>query len=194
MYTEQIEKAIQAATVLHAGQNRKGDVPIPYVSHVFSVFSIVRDYSDSEAPLVAALLHDTIEDTDYTETALVEDFGEEVRAIVTALSEDKSINDWQERKKGYLQQVKAGGEPVQLVAAADKIHNMRSMIEQYHNNIPGFLDEFARYHTKGQVFLQQMGNLLNAQLQNDIVHEFNHVFSEFKTFNEHVDHYQKENR
>lgn len=193
MYTEQIEKAIQAAAVLHAGQTRKGPVPIPYVSHVFSVFSIVRDYTDSEVVLVAALLHDTIEDTDYTETALLEDFGEAVRDIVNALSEDKSISDWQTRKDGYLAQVKAGGEPVQLVAAADKIHNMRSMIEQYHNNIPGFLEEFARYHTKGQVFLQQMGNLLNSQLNSDIVHEFNHVFSEFKTFNEHVEKYQNQN-
>ncbi|MAZ29972.1 hypothetical protein CL655_01680 [bacterium] len=193
MYSAEIEKAIQAACVLHDGQTRKGPGCIPYVSHVFSVFALVTDYTNNHDTAAAALLHDTLEDTSYTSEAMEEDFGKTVTAIVLSLSEEKSIEDWDKRKKDYLSKVKKGGEAAMLISAADKIHNMRSMIEQYHNDIPGFMATFARYHTKGLVFLQKLSNLLNASLKNDIVHEFNHVFAEFKKFNEHVDQYQKEN-
>lgn len=186
MYSYEVEKAIQAACVLHNGQVRKGgSVPIPYVSHLFSVFSILLDYTTDEATLVAALLHDTLEDTDYTPENLQEDFGEAVLSIVAAVTEDKSL-DWQARKDGYLLSTVAGGEASLLVSAADKIHNMRSLIEQYHEDIPRYLHDFPNNTGPGLVFLQKLSNALNSGLKNDIVHEFNHVLTEFKTFNEHA--------
>jgi (p)ppGpp synthase/HD superfamily hydrolase len=193
MYSLQIEKAIQAACVLHDGQTRKGKVAIPYVSHVFSVANIVADYSDDELIIVAALLHDTLEDTEYTAAALEEDFGPEVLARVQAVSEDKTITNWEVRKQDYLKKVVAGDEPALLISAADKIHNMRSMIDEYHDDVAGYLRTFSRYHTKGEAFLTRLHDALNHGLKNDIVHEFNHVFTEFKKFNEHVSQAQKSN-
>ena len=92
---------------------------MPYVSHVFSVFQLVSDYTEDEVTRIAALLHDTLEDTDYTVTALEEDFGAAVAAVVLALSEDKSIDDWKQRKEQYLRGLEKGGEAAWLISAAD---------------------------------------------------------------------------
>ena len=69
-YSYAIEQAIRAASVLHKDQIRKGSVPYPYVTHLFAVAMIVSDYTSDEDTIVAALLHDTLEDTDYTEEEL----------------------------------------------------------------------------------------------------------------------------
>jgi len=188
MYSYEIEKAIQAACVLHATQTRVGGVvPVPYVSHVFSVFTLLSDYTDDQNTLVAALLHDTLEDTDYTSEALKEDFGEKVLAIVQAVTEDKTITDWHERKQDYVAKVVAYGEPSLLVCTADKIHNLRGLIDQYHGDHAGYLATFGRYHTEpGRAFLETLHATLTRNLKNDIVYEFEHVLSEFKTFNQYV--------
>ena len=65
-YSYRIEQAIKAASVLHREQVRKGSVPFPYITHLFAVAMIASDYTDDEDVIVAALLHDTIEDTDYS--------------------------------------------------------------------------------------------------------------------------------
>jgi (p)ppGpp synthase/HD superfamily hydrolase len=186
MYSYQIEKAVQAAAALHHDQFRKGPVPIPYVTHVFSVFLLVQDYTTDEDTATAALLHDTLEDTNYTEAALREDFADPVAELVLAVSEDKTIPGWTARKDVYLENIKAGGEGAMIISAADKIHNMRSMIEQYHDNIESFTQDFSRYQTDGVHFLDNLHQVLQQELQNDIVREFEHVLGEFKQFTTYV--------
>lgn len=190
MYSYQIEKAVQAAAALHHDQFRKGPVPLPYVTHVFSVFLLVQDYTSDEDTATAALLHDTLEDTNYTEAALREDFTDSVADLVLAVSEDTSITDWKIRKETYLENVAAGGEGALIISAADKIHNMRSMIEQYHDNLETFANDFSRYQTDGVAFFDNLHQLLQTDLQNDIVREFTHVLGEFKQFTDYV-HKQK---
>ena len=66
MYTYKVEQAIKAATLLHQDHVRQGQIPLPYVTHLVATMMIVRDYTSDENTLVAALLHDALEDTDYT--------------------------------------------------------------------------------------------------------------------------------
>lgn len=56
MYSFAIEQAIRAASVLHKDQVRKGQVPYPYITHLFAVSMIVSDYTEDENTIVAALL------------------------------------------------------------------------------------------------------------------------------------------
>ena len=88
-YSYAIEQAIRAASVLHKDQVRKGQVPYPYMTHLYAVALIVSDYTDDDDTIVAALLHDTLEDTDYEEKELEDDFGGGVRDIVVSLTEPK---------------------------------------------------------------------------------------------------------
>ena len=90
MYTYRIEQAIKAASLLHQDHVRKGDVPIPFVTHLVAITFILRDYTTDEDTLIAALLHDTLEDTDYTAEELKEDFGETVAKYVLTVTEPQS--------------------------------------------------------------------------------------------------------
>lgn len=196
MYSFRIEQAIRAAAVLHKNQVRKGAMPFPYITHLISVAFILHDYTSDEDTIIAALLHDAIEDTGYTLEELQEDFGGTVRDIVEAVTEPKTQKNktlsWQERKKVYLKQLQNASESALLVAAADKTHNMRSIVETYYDDPGRFLNDFGGTLKDRSNQYQDLANLFNRRLNNDILHEFNHVFAEFKQFLSYVEKKQHE--
>lgn len=186
IYSYRVEQAIRAAAVLHKNQTRKGAVPLPYVAHLFAVATLVADYTDSENAYIGALLHDTLEDTDYTEEELRQDFGEEIYRIVKPLTEpqdtEKQQYTWRERKRAYAEQLKEAPEESLIVAAADKIHNMRTTIEEYAEAYERFVREFGGSLDDRALMYQDISNTLNNRLDNGIVAEFNHVYTEYKNF------------
>jgi (p)ppGpp synthase/HD superfamily hydrolase len=186
MYTYKVEQAIKAAALLHQDQLRKGAVPLPYVTHLVAVMLIVRDYTQDENTLVAALLHDTLEDTDYTVEELKADFGADVARIVTTLTEparDSAVKiPWLEVKKTYASQLKKGPKEAVLIAAADKAHNFRTMVEEYHSDHNRFIKDFGPHLDLRLEAYQHIANVINNRLQDGIVHEFNHTWKEYKQF------------
>lgn len=190
MYSYRLEKAIRAAAVLHADQVRKGRVPLPYITHLAAVAWLVSDYVKNEDTVIAAWLHDTLEDTDYTALELEEDFGEKVSVLVQTLTEPKTRGkrklSWEERKAAYLEQLKQGPDEALVISAADKIHNMRSIVEEYYGDPARFLRDFPGDLDQRAMQYQELSNLLNRRLQNAIIAEFNHVYSEYKNFLGHV--------
>jgi len=186
MYSFKIEQALRAATILHKNQVRKGSVPIPYVSHLVAVTMIVSDYSNDEETIVASLLHDTLEDTDYTAQELEDDFGGTVREIVEAISEpnDEAYAklSWKDQKEHYAKNLRKAPQQALIIAAADKIHNMRSMVEEYFDDHPRFLADFKGSLEDRAIMYQDISNAINRSLKNEIIHEFNHVFEEYKNF------------
>lgn len=181
MYTYKIEQAIQAAALLHEQHQRKGSVPIPYITHLIAVTLILRDYTGDEDTLVAALLHDTLEDTDYTAEEMATDFGETVVEIVTTLTEPEEGTKL-EKKQQYARQLRKGPQAAVLIAAADKIHNFRSMIEDYHGDHNRFLQDFSGTIQDRIDGYQAIANVINARIKDGIVHEFNHTFELYKQF------------
>jgi len=186
MYSYRIEQAIRAAAILHKTQLRKGSVPLPYITHLMAVTMIVSDYTDDEDTIVGALLHDTLEDTDYSPDELQEDFGGAVREIVEQVSEPQEKNNekraWVERKKQYAKKLKSASHNALLISAADKIHNMRTIVEEYCEDHTRFMQEFKGTLDERLLMYQDISNVLNSRLKNDIIHEFNHVYAEYKNF------------
>ncbi len=182
MYSYRIEKAIRAASVLHQGQVRKGEAHLPYITHVFAVAMIVADYSAEENVIIAALLHDTLEDTGYTAEELEEDFGKEVKELVETVSEHDDGQSWLANRRQYVKQVKKGLLEAVIIAAADKIHNMRSLVDEYYNDHARYMKDFGQQLEERVLVYQDLSNVINSRLKSDIVHEFNHVFSEYKNF------------
>lgn len=132
-HTPKIEKAIRKAATLHHGQTRKAAENLPYITHLFSVAAILSKYTDDEDTIASGLLHDTLEDTDYSEKELRHDFGDKITEIVKSVTEatkaDKPSISWQERKRTYLKQLETASDEALLVSCADKIHNLQSIIE-----------------------------------------------------------------
>ena len=186
MYSYRIEQAIRAAAILHKDQVRKGSVPYPYITHLMAVSMMLLDYTEDEDVIVAALLHDTLEDTDYTVSELQEDFGGKVRDIVESLSEPRGKDgerlSWAEKKKEYAKQLKKAPDEALMISAADKAHNMRTIVEEYYDDHQRFLKDFGSKIEDRIELYQNISNVLNNRLTNDILHEFNHVFSEYKQF------------
>jgi GTP pyrophosphokinase len=133
--TKRFEDALIFALDKHAGHLRK-DTEIPYVSHLLAVASIVMDYGGNEDAAIAALLHDCVEDCGVDPNRIRARFGDEVANIVVACSDSlekdpKHKPDWRPRKEAYLKHLKSAPPPVLLVSAADKLHNVRSIVKDF---------------------------------------------------------------
>ncbi len=186
MYSYRIEQAIRAAAVLHKDQLRKGSMPFPYITHLVATAFTLLDYSDDEDVLIAALLHDTLEDTDYTIDELEEDFGGRVRELVEAVSEPRSTAEqrlsWVDKKAAYTKQLKKAPKEAVLIAAVDKMHNFRTMVEDYVDAPERFIQDFGSNFDERIEVYQAIANIINSRLEGPVLAEFNHVFEEYKNF------------
>ncbi len=183
IYSYRIEQAIRAASILHKDQVRKGSAPLPYISHLVATAFIAADYTENEDVIIATLLHDTLEDTDYTADELEDDFGGVVRELVETVTEPtRESSSWEDRKNTYIKQIKQGSEEAAIVAAADKIHNLRSIVEDYYDDHQRYIADFGGSLEKRIEIYQKLSNVLNNKLKNGILSEFNHVFEEYKNF------------
>jgi (p)ppGpp synthase/HD superfamily hydrolase len=132
--TNRFEEALVLAAQFHARQLRKG-TPIPYISHLLAVTSLVLENGGNEDETIAALLHDAVEDqggADARET-IRHLFGDNVTAIVDGCSDTDQIPKppWRERKERYIAHLRTASSSVRLVSAADKLHNVRSVLADY---------------------------------------------------------------
>lgn len=127
-----IENALIFAARAHAGQKRKS-TDVPYIVHPVGVMLLLMEHGERDADLLAAaLLHDTVEDTSVTMEQVRAEFGAGVAAIVAGCSEPaKREHSWEERKRHTLAALPAAPRAVQLLSAADKLHNLRSMVTDY---------------------------------------------------------------
>lgn len=122
-------KAAQFAAHKHKDQRRKDANASPYINHPIALASILREEGEVDDPLViaAALLHDTIEDTETSYAELRGQFGDEIAEIVAEVTDTK----WLEKhSRKHLQISKAANasEAAKLVKLADKISNLRDII------------------------------------------------------------------
>ncbi len=188
--TPKIERAIRKASVIHDGQRRRGGDNPPYVSHLFSVAAIVSTYTGDENTIVAALLHDALEDTAYGREELSRDFGADVLAIVEGVTEERVRGGapvpWRERKEGYLENLRRAPEGSLYVSAADKIHNLSSLIEEYRVAGEALWDIFPGGAEDHLWFFGGVLDVLHARLSGGIVDAFEAVYTEAtKTFERH---------
>lgn len=126
-YTRRFEDALLYAAQLHRHDTRKG-TSIPYVTHLLAVAAIVGESGGTEDEVIAALLHDAIEDTNATYQTLAERFDRSVAGIVKACSDTDVKPEWEKRKKDYIAHIVGASESVRLVSAADKLANARSVL------------------------------------------------------------------
>lgn len=123
-----ILRAASFAADKHRTDRRKDAAATPYINHPLALATILASEGGVTDPtvLAAALLHDTVEDTDTTIEEIEAGFGRSIAAIVAEVTDDKSLPK-EERKR--LQVVKAGSksEGAKLVKLADKIANLRDI-------------------------------------------------------------------
>src|SRR6187431_1392047 len=123
-----LERAYQIAERMHGAQMRKsGD---PYITHPLAVTSILADIGMTEPTLVAALLHDTVEDTPYTLEELRSDFGDEVARLVDGVTKlDKVKYGDSAQAETIRKMIVAMSRDIRVlvIKLADRLHNMRTV-------------------------------------------------------------------
>jgi (p)ppGpp synthase/HD superfamily hydrolase len=145
-----VEYALYIALKGHEGQTRKDSAKTPYIVHPVSVALIVSRYTDSNDVLAAALLHDILEDTNYTAEQLRREFGNRVLRLVREVSEPRGEMSWAMRKEAYLDSLAQVSHPALIIAAADKITNLRAMRSAYLVDGEQLWQRFAPQSTREQ--------------------------------------------
>jgi GTP diphosphokinase / guanosine-3',5'-bis(diphosphate) 3'-diphosphatase len=124
----QIEHAYQVAERWHRGQKRKsGD---PYITHPLAVTTILAELGMDPATLMAGLLHDTVEDTEYGLDSLRRDFGEQVAQLVDGVTKLDKVKFGEAAQAETVRKmvVAMARDPrVLVIKLADRLHNMRTM-------------------------------------------------------------------
>ena len=118
---ERIFRALQFASEKHVHHRRKGGRDIPYINHPIAVATLLATVGDVTDPnlLAAALLHDTVEDTDTTHEELVEHFGAEIAGLVAEVTDDPALSSAQ-RKLTQEREASSKSPRAKLLRLADK--------------------------------------------------------------------------
>ena len=153
--TNRFTSAIEYARHIHI-ERRKG-TDVPYMAHLLGVASLVMGeaghagFPVTEDMVIAALLHDAAEDHGGVPRLkdIEQSFGSNVARMVDGLSDSLAENpnnkeSWLERKQAYIRRLRKESEDVQLISAADKLYNARSILEDYREIGPRVWDRFKR--------------------------------------------------
>lgn len=127
-------RAFLFAAEKHTGQVRKASTT-PYIAHLMGVSSLALEFGGDEDMAIAALLHDVVEDCGGAPMlkAVKRRFGSRVAKIVDGCTDsDRDPKPpWRERKETYIRHLKGADADTKLVSAADKLHNVRSILSDY---------------------------------------------------------------
>jgi (p)ppGpp synthase/HD superfamily hydrolase len=123
-----VMRAADCAAKWHTRQRRKGAAQEPYVNHLLEVASLVTEATDGTDTnaIIAALLHDAIEDQGVTAETIADEFGKQVADIVLEVTDDKSLPK-AERKRKQVESASKKSREAKLIKLADKTSNLRAV-------------------------------------------------------------------
>jgi (p)ppGpp synthase/HD superfamily hydrolase len=121
-------QAADMAARWHVHQRRKGIAQEPYINHLLEAASLVTEATGGADPnvVIAALLHDAIEDQGVTSEVLASEFGQRVADIVIEVTDDKSLAK-AERKRKQVESAAHKSRDAKLIKLADKTSNLRAV-------------------------------------------------------------------
>jgi (p)ppGpp synthase/HD superfamily hydrolase len=185
--------AIDYARTIHI-ERRKG-TDIPYMSHLLGVASLVMGeaghtgFPVTEEMVIAALLHDAAEDHGGVPRLkdIEYNFGPNVARMVEGLSDSLTETpgnkqSWLERKQAYILRLREEPADVQLISAADKLHNARAILEDYREIGPRIWERFKRGRLDQLRYFDELLRVFNASGTNRIVEELGRVVNELRQF------------
>lgn len=126
-----IREALAMAQEAHAGQIRNGSGGMAYIHHPIAVAELLAEQEFDEPVVIAALLHDVVEDSDLTVSDVETRFGEPVATLVAVLTDDEEVEPYERRKDEHRLRVREAGGDALAIYAADKLSNVRVLRRAY---------------------------------------------------------------
>lgn len=133
--TDLLDRAIIFAVKAHHNTERRGK-GFPYIVHPMEAVEIVATITSDQELLAAAVLHDTIEDTNVTVEELRAEFGDRIANLVHAESDQftegvSEEDSWHDRKQAAIDRLASAPHDSKIVALGDKLSNMRAIARDY---------------------------------------------------------------
>lgn len=144
-YSRRFDEAVALAVDAFRHEVRKG-THIPYITHLMAVTVTVGEHGGDEDQMIAAMLHDWLEDIEGASVEVLrERFGARVAGLVVALSDatERPKPAWRQRKERYLAHLAIEPVDVKLISAADKLHNCRSIRRDLRGMGQAIFDRFT---------------------------------------------------
>lgn len=145
LYGPRLDQALAFVADQFRHRVRKGTA-VPYLTHLLQVMVMVAEHGGDEDQLLAALLHDYLEDIRGASRDLIaERWGERVASMVEELSDSTTHPrpPWTVRKRAYIERLRDAHPAVKLVGAADKLHNARSVLDGLRRMGSAVFDRFS---------------------------------------------------
>ena len=190
--TDRFIRAVDYARILHI--ERRKATKIPFMAHLLGVASLVMGeagkvpFAVTEEMIIAALLHDAVEDHGGEPRLrdIEANFGSDVAHMVEGLSDslDEDPNQkgpWEERKAAYLKHLPAEAAQTQLISAADKLYNARTILDEYRLIGPKVWDRFKRGRDQQMWYFRELIKTFKSKGTNRIVDELERVVAEIET-------------
>ncbi|MBY0588003.1 HD domain-containing protein [bacterium] len=182
-----ISRALVRAESLHRGQFRRSS-RVPYVAHLWGVASLVAEMAGSEIEIIAALLHDAVEDQGGLPTlrAIEVEFGPEVARIVMACSDTTETPKppWRSRKEAYLARLRVEDDSVAKVSLADKIHNARALLMELREEGPVAFEKFNGKKEGTLWYYREVSSILLARQEGPWERELARIVQELQQASE----------
>lgn len=171
-----LDQALIFAARAHDGQRRKG-TDIPYIVHPAAMAMKLLTMNCMEDVVIAALLHDVVEDTPATLEDISQAFGDNVAALVSAASEpEHNTARWEVRKQHTIDFLRTASLPAKLLTCADKLHNLRSIEQDYAQLGEGVWKRFARGREKQAWYYRELAKSFTQNVKSP---ENYPIFTEF---------------
>lgn len=155
--------AIEFAARAHSGQYRKG-TRIPYIVHPLAVARILIEHDAPDDVVVAAVLHDVVEDTRVTLPEIRAAFGDTIAGLVQAMSEPDRSDTWENRKRDTLTFMETAPQEVLLIKVADQLDNIRGIREDYLTQGDAVWKRFNRGREKQKWYHEGLADLFRRRL------------------------------
>jgi len=179
-----IEKALQVASKAHLNQYRK-HTNIPYITHPVAVGMILMKAGYGDDVIAAGILHDTVEDTTLSLADIEREFDPKIAGIVEGCSEPNKSLSWEERKRHTIEFLKSASIEIRAVACADKLHNIRSIMNDYEQIGDMVWERFNRGKQDQEWYyrnvVESLGYQSNFKLLDELKIEVNRLFNHNNT-------------
>ena len=178
--TNLVRTAASIAAFAHRDQKRKVE-GTPYIFHPMAVAQkLVSAGVSNEITIAAALVHDVLENTDYSEEKLRRELGDEAVAAVRALTSDRTLS-WREKKERYIEQIRNGDDRVKMISLADKIHNAESLLDSHKKQGEAVWGKFNAGREDKIWFENEMLKIFKESLNDPLVEEYAGLIEKIKT-------------
>ena len=178
------DQAFLYAAEKHATQTRK-KTDVPYISHLMSVAALVLEAGGDEDQAIAALLHDVVEDCGGVPVLeeVQRRFGDRVAKIVEGCTDAYTIPKppWKQRKLDYLEILRRADDDIRLVSAADKLHNVRTILADYRTEGDAVWQRFSGRRDGTLWYYRAVLEVLQGGHPNPLLDELQRVVTELET-------------